>query len=501
MNAGQLGPSAQLPRINLIVVAALIFGGALFIVNALAYGAGDCDGDLWWQRELGDAVLRTHRLPATLGAGTFSAPGARWIPHEWVFATAWSFASRSGAQVFFALGCAGIALFTLIVESMRTRGSSALARAFTIVLIGAALIPSFGLRAQVLAWPLLALVLLALESGPRRAWFALPISIVWYNLHASALIVPCIVLVDGIGRAIDERRLSTLLGRSAVAVACALASLVTPFGIALPRFIVGWSTNSATSLIYEWMPAAPDKILIIAGACVIAALLVIGELRGARLSWAQRLPGLILFGATLLHIRNLGPFCIVAGPWVAAAVTVLLRSTPIAEGNALRRDLGPALLTVAAAIGLVVMGSRVPPDHGLVTPAVAEVTALHRPLRVACEDFAWCSRFAGSPQVRVFVDGRTDAYPDPVFADYRRVLRGDALPVFTRWNIDTAIVHANGPLARALRAAHWRLLRRREPQVYLRPGRIMLREQAKFERAGRVFAGELGRPALDEGSA
>jgi hypothetical protein len=468
----------------------LVFVAALFAAGAIAYGGGD--GDLWWQRQLGDAILRTHALPSTLGAATFSAPDAEWIPHEWIFSTLWALANHLGARAFFAIGCAGVAVCALIVETLRMPDASPRARTFTLILIAGGLMPSFGLRAQILAWPLLALVMLALEAGPRRAWFALPVTIVWYNLHASALMVPCIIIVHGIGRAIDRRRPDALVGALALAGACTLASLATPFGSALPRFVIAWSSNPATNLIYEWAAVAPDKVLIVAGVLVIAAVIVGGEFRGARLSWSQRLVGLALFGATMLHIRNLGPFCIVAGPWAARALMVLMPQIAAAPWRGWRSDGGLVATAFGAALAIVVMRAILPTDMGLAAPAIARLAALHAPLRVACEDFSWCSRFAADPQVRVLIDGRTDAYPATVFADYRRMLRGDALPIFARWNIDAAVVHAQGPLAKTLRAAGWRLLRSREPQVYLRPGASGQRQRAVLVRPRGVLAREVG---------
>jgi hypothetical protein len=298
--------------------------------------------------------------------------------------------------------------------------------------------------------------------------------------------VPCIVLVYGIGQALESRRFRALLSPLTLAGACALASLATPFGFALPRFVIAWSSNPATGLIYEWAPAAPDKILILAGVLLIAALLVAGELRGARLSWPQKLLAATLFAVTMLHIRNLGLFCVVAGPWAAASLDALLPREAPGTRHGWRDDGGLALLGIGVAIAMVVLRARVPVAAGEVAPAIADVVALHGPVRVACEDFSWCSRFAADAHVRVLLDGRTDAYPAAVYADVRRMLRGDALPVFARWQVDAAIVHAQGALTRTLRASGWRLLRSREPQVYVRPCRTAA-ERTKCERLGGVF--------------
>jgi hypothetical protein len=462
--------------VNPAVVSGLVVAAGIFVAAALSYGGGD--GDLWWQRQLGEAILQFHALPTTLGPATFSAPDARWIPHEWVFALVWAAAKRAGAQTVFAVGCAALATLTLVVEMVRPITATPRARAIVLVVTAFALSPSYGLRAQVVGWPCLALVMLALERGPRRAWLVVPITMVWCNLHASGLVVPVIVAVHGLGRLLETRRASALASSLALAAACALASLATPFGPAFPRFVVAWSTNPATGLIYEWLPASPDKILILAGVLVLAALLVAGEIRGARLSWSQRLLALGLFAATMLHIRNLALFSIVTAPWAATALTALLPKRIAAKRYTWRADGGLVAVAICAAVGLIAVRQSLPAGSGAPAPAVAELTALHAPLRVACEDFSWCSRFADDTRVRVLLDGRTDAYPATVFADYRRILDGDALPVFARWQIDAAIVHADSRLARALRAAKWRLLRRDEPQVYVRPSRTVALEKS-----------------------
>jgi hypothetical protein len=43
-------------------------------------------GDLAWQRWIGEAIIRSHRIPTALGDETFTAAGAPWVPQEWLFA-------------------------------------------------------------------------------------------------------------------------------------------------------------------------------------------------------------------------------------------------------------------------------------------------------------------------------------------------------------------------------------------------------------------------------
>jgi hypothetical protein len=43
------------------------------------------NGDLYWQRRVGETILHTHCLPMMLGAETFTAAGASWVLQEWLF--------------------------------------------------------------------------------------------------------------------------------------------------------------------------------------------------------------------------------------------------------------------------------------------------------------------------------------------------------------------------------------------------------------------------------
>jgi hypothetical protein len=427
------------------------------------------DGDLWWQRALGEFILAHHALPQTLGPATFAAPDSRWLPHEWVFATLWALAARADAATVFRFGCVLVAGAALAIDALRARGAAPAANTIALTLVVVGMLPSFGVRAQIVAWPLLALVLLALETGPRAAWWTIGLAIVWDNLHASGLIVPALVLVYSLGRALTQRRWSIVAWGLALAAATGLASAVTPFGFGYARFAAEWSVNPATSIITEWQPISRSALLMFIGPFALFALILVGELRGARLSWSQRFVGLALFGAALLHTRNIPLFCIAAGPWAAHALSALLPRESAAPARSPRSDAG---LLVVAAIGaclLAVAGDRVTkPPADDPSAAVARLAASRRALRVACEDFSTCSRFAATPNVRVFIDGRVDGYPASVVADYRRILAGDTARVLERWDVDAVLVQRDSSLARSLRRPHWQRVMGGGTQLYLR---------------------------------
>jgi hypothetical protein len=427
------------------------------------------DNDLWWQRALGDFVLAHHALPGTLGPATFAAPDAHWLPHEWIFATLWALAARADMATAFRFGCVLVAFAALTIDAARARSAAPAATTIALTLVVVGMLPSFGMRAQILAWPLLALLLFALERGPRAAWWTIPIAIVWENLHASGLIVPAIVLVYGFGRALTARRWTIVFSTLALAAATGLASAATPFGFGYARFAAEWSMNPATSFITEWQPISRSALLMFIGPFSIFGLILIGELRGARLTWSERFLALALFGAALLHTRNIPFFCIVAGPWAARALNMMLPREAPQPARSPVSDGGLLVLAAIGALLLFVAGQRVTkPAADDPSSAVARLAGSHRALRVACEDFSTCSRFAATPNVRVFIDGRVDGYPERVVADYRRILAGDTARVFERWDVDAVLAQRDSSLARSLHEPRWRRTMDGATQLYMR---------------------------------
>jgi hypothetical protein len=126
------------------------------------------------------------------------------------------------------------------------------------------------------------------------------------------------------------------------------------------------------------------------------------------------------------------------------------------------------------ALGLAFLQLRQPVVPYPGRPAAAAVRALPGEQRVYCEDFAWCSLFADVPRVRVYLDGRTDAYPPAVFHTWALV--HNAAPGWERVLLadgtTTIVAASNGALAKAVRRSpRWRRCYRGAGiTVYVRPG-------------------------------
>jgi len=432
-----------------LVWCAVAVWSALFVARAI--GNEPTDGDLWWQRVLGESILRTHMIPHVLGPSTYTAPGAPWVAQEWVFSVAYAWCSAHAVPLLFQLAVAACAVATVVLIAVRADAlGGARFAGLAAVIGGAALIDSFGVRDQVVAWPLFAVFLLLFERRDRTRFLAIPVVIVWANLHASVMLAPFI----GAIALVDLRR--SLGERVAFFAGCALATLCTPFGIALPEMALRWSLDPDANDITEWArPQFADWPFIVGG--VLPAIALLADVRARVLDWTRRAIAFFAFAAMVAHARNIATGAIVIIPYAAAVIAAFAR--PLAARRWTRSDTGLVAIAAAGAVIVAIRAAHAPVPW---YPASAEIAATRQiagPQRVYCEDFSWCSLFAGDDAVRVFLDGRTDAYPHSVFAAWAHVR--DAVP---GWDDDlaasgttTIVAWSHGALAGAAsQSPHWR---------------------------------------------
>jgi len=433
-----------------LVWAAALVWGTVFAMRATTFDPGD--GDLWWQRVLGDTVLQQHAIPTVLGPSTYTAPDAPWVAHEWLFSAAYAWCAGHHAVLGFQVALAGCAAATMLLVAWRAMqlGGGRYAGIATVI-CGAALAESFGVRAQVAAWPLLALFLMFFERRDAARWWVLPVVVLWANLHASvalAAVIACVGLFD------TQRSARERFGMLAAVAGC---TLCTPFGVALPAMTLHWSFDPDAQFINEWTrPSLTDWPFLAGG--VLPALVLLADFRARTLNWRQRVTALIVVLAMFDHARNIAIAAIVIVPYACRVLETL--SGPGRPRRWTRSDAGFVALACAGAAIVAIQAARSdkPPYPG--RSAVAATERLPGAQRVYCEDFSWCSLFAGHPAVRVFLDGRTDAYPHAVFAawngvrlaapGWERVLAGDGTT--------TILARSRGSLEDAAEHSHdWRV--------------------------------------------
>ncbi len=189
---------------NAVRLVLVLWGGLYLAVNPFR---ALNNGDLYWQRWLGDYILQWHRLPTALGTETFTAAGAPWVPQEWFISIFVALAMRHGLLVPFAILMAVIPIGILASIYVRsTKGATPEAIAIVLMFAGCALAASFGIRAQVLGWGCFAAFLLCLDRRDAWAYAAVPVVVLWANVHASVMLAPVFRSRPDNRRVRNERR-------------------------------------------------------------------------------------------------------------------------------------------------------------------------------------------------------------------------------------------------------------------------------------------------------
>ncbi len=435
----------------------LVLFGSRFLTSAWFENVQD--GDIGWQRWLGATILRQHRIPSHLGAETFTAIGSPWVPQEWLLGIFLAFVQPFHGFWMLAVLSALCAVFTLFIVGVRAyrRGATAAVTAICTAAVGLAMIMSFGVRAQVLAWPFLALFVLLLELEGPLAWLTIPTAIIWSNLHASAMLAPALALAAAVGVALEERRWDRRLVQSMLLVpALAISICVNPLTWHLPVYAISLFGSPIRDVISEWQPGNIANLWFALGACTLLLAACALGVAVPRDRWRDG----ILFAAVLFLLfsamRNATVFAIVIAPLVAARITEVLRLPPPEPEGPRERAAGWGVVAVAVlAAGILVFKLLTNSQIVSTTLPKNAIAALERTPgthHLLCGDFAWCGDALGSKNVQTFLDGRCDPFPLSVWRDYKAIafLESDWQRRLENSRVNAIVVKKTDPLGQAL---------------------------------------------------
>jgi hypothetical protein len=430
------------------------------------------DGDLYWQRWLGETILQTHRLPSALGPETFTAMGTAWVPQEWLFSLALAAARDRNVFIVFAAIVSLLPLGVLLSIVARARGEAPKQTiGIALLFAGMALAGSFGIRAQVLGWFCFAWLLFFLERRGAWRYAAIPIAVGWANLHASVMLAPLVVVGYMLGHAID-RRWRDVMAEVPLLAGVAAATCCTPLGLRLPEYALTLARSPIRHFIVEWQPSSFSDPALLCGALPLAIAIVIGLPYTFTRYRSQAVVAALLFGAAIFATRNIPLFAIAATP--LAAIGIAARFPKAAILLLARRDLQYVALP-AVAVALVWCAFEVQRQQITAPPRlpVVAISSLARDgsrHRVFCEDFTWCSIALQYPDLRVFIDGRCDPYPLLVWQHYIDVVEGtpQSRTILASYGVDAVVAKRDGALARDLNVPPWRVAARDQAYVLFR---------------------------------
>jgi hypothetical protein len=409
-----------------------------------------------------------------------------YVAYHWAFQLALHGLERlAGALGLVSLRFALLlATALLLLDVLRVRRIGAAAGALTAVLALLSIEWRFTLRPELVSWLLAAAQLAVLERHRRGAqsplWLLPCIQIVWANTHIHAIGLG-LLAIYALGECARERTLRTrLAGWSALA---AVATLVNPYGVTGALYPLLLMTRlSGVNLFGEHIAelASPLSIGPEAGGFATSVqlsayrtLLLLGAIACAQHLRRRRGVDAALLavfgGLSLLAVRNVGIFAVVALAPIAAALNDWLPDAHDASASPARRRFGDGLLALSLCYALVCI------------PRVVSGTFYasdRRPDRFAA---SWCRECLGldtadwlaqqdlsgrgfndlrfgsvlvwrDPRHPVFIDGRNEVTGEAFYARYLRAFEPEHWEETQRaFDLDyVALLHRGDARAAAL---------------------------------------------------
>jgi len=432
----------QLPVPSLpLLVGVAVFARLLVERTALLH-----DPDTYLHIAAGQWMVAHHALP-THDPFSHSMPGVTWISSEWLAQLAMGFLyDQLGWRGVVLATAAAFALSIGLLTRFLLRRLDAFPSLIAVIATSALLEPHALARPHILALPLLVawtgILLGARDDDRPPPYAALPLMVLWANLHASylfGLALTGYLAVEAVWQAgADHRRREAMRWAGFVAAAC-LAALVNPHGIA--GFVQPLRLMQMPALqrsFAEWL--SPDFSKSPALEMWLLGLLLLGFTARLRLPATRLLLLLGLVHMTLQHARHGDLLAVVVPLAVAAPLGERLR--PLLREQAAdltawaarftqpQRPISAVVAVLAAAI--IALPTALTPIERVddaVTPAAALAAAQRAGLSgpvFNSEAFGGYLIFRGIPTM---IDGRAEMYGNDFLAEAYAAEQGDETAV------------------------------------------------------------------------
>jgi hypothetical protein len=436
------------------------------LVGTLASTFAANDPDLFWHLASGAWMLDHGRI---LDRDVFSTTmtGEAYSVGQWLGEVVFAALYREGGWLALDLLrglLVGIATFFAARVVLRFQAHPGWA---IVPILGTVLISKFlwGDRPQLFSLALLpacfAVLLAARFEAPRRIWILVPLMFLWANLHGAFVAGLALVTVFAVEAwivRIPQRRLF-----AGVAALAALASLVTPSGLAAFSFAASYA-RSASAVVEE----RPLDILSPAGlvfaALLLGALLVVlvadrGDFAARARSpvlWAGLVAPFTVLG--LAHQR-LSPYAAMILAPLVAAVLPSLFGRAAAVAPLIPRVAAASVLAPLFVVATAVAVAAAPRAPDLTAYPAGAMTALRQRPGPVLNEYDWGGYLIFAvPEQPIFVDGRGAAlYPPRLIGEFETAvgLHLGYRAVLDDHGVRLVLLRPGRPLVVALREDGW----------------------------------------------
>jgi hypothetical protein len=463
--------------------------------------------DFWWHVRVGEWIVQHGQIPTT-DLFSFTQYGQPWTYQSWLAEIAFSLLMRAGGLPLTLLLQSMVlaSAYALVLLACRLAVSGDLRSAALATLLAAFGSPNWNLRPQTWSILLFAATLYLIERNARREgaeqvphsgwarltqdpglWVLPPLFVLWANTHGGFVFGLALLGSYLLARAYGwvRQRQVFPVQLAVVTVMCVLAVLVTPSGLGMVNYLLGFVRHPATmNLNLEFMPPtirSLDGQLFFGFVVLFIALLLASRHRLT----ARDAIRLLVFGVlALMARRNMIWFCMVAAIPLAASLHVWVGRATARQGAVPGRPRMNVAFVVL--IGLLVVLS-LPwlrpylPIRNLARDYVSSQTPV-KAVASLCEDAEGRRTFHeqgyGSyliwacPELPVFIDTRIELYPSEQWEDYLNLSAGryDWEAILDRYRIDTLLLdrQAQKPLIDAATASpDWQVIYQDEQSVIL----------------------------------
>jgi hypothetical protein len=363
--------SARTERLELALESAsrhaVLFPIAAFFLVGVT---GNLPSELFqdgWLAILGGREIVAHGLPSH-DALTIWTHGREWVDQQWLAQLGfYGLYALGGIKLALAAHVAAVAAaFALAIVFARRRGAST--RSICWVAVPAYFLLTWGAwnaRAQSFALLLfVALVILLIRdarSPSRRVFLALPLLMLWANVHGTAAMAAMLVAVRGMTYAFERRgrpRREWAPRATALVVAPFACLFVSPYAASLPHYYETILLNGGfRQLVVEWRPTAPSFQTTPFYLLAFLAVWLIGR-EGRRLSLFEKALLVLTLVLGLTALRSVIWFTLAALMLLPTLLDVVLKENTGAMRFGWLNRAFVAASFVAAALTLVVVAAK-----------------------------------------------------------------------------------------------------------------------------------------------
>jgi hypothetical protein len=466
----------------------------MFLVSPLGWQRLLLDADTALHLRIGQYILSTGSVPRQ-DLFAFSKPAEAWYAFEWLSETVF-------AAVFNLVGFKGIALLagmlialyiTLLLKYTVWKGANGMIALVLILVAATATSIHFHARPHLFTLLLLAAAIWVMDYNRRKGgwliWALAPLTILWANLHGGFFIFLALLGLRAVGCGAEawfwpqlrQARRQEAIQLIGVGAACALASLVNPYGIHLHGHILetlnsAWIKDNVSefkSPAFRSEEMFDFMVLFFAGLASITSLV-------RKKSLVEPLWILFLAYCSLVSVRHTTIFALVATPiiavelseWWARVAAGRSKASLLGMLDDVAGQLTAALPGTSLFIPLVIAAlalspglhwpTAFPEGGGLPIKMIEPHLDLLANSRIFTTDqIADYLIFRNYPRQRVFMDSRHNYYRDKIGNAYLTINNGGPKwrQLLDEYDITLVLVDADAPLAALLHlSGGWRVI-------------------------------------------